>query len=95
MVDDTCYSIPCKSREEAEFLIELLESAPAQEFLQSLIFTDSKRPITIDVLRRLSLVELARRLHRLNELQQFVEPVPVEEEGIVQLSLLMEPRVAG
>lgn len=95
MVDDTCYSIPCKSREEAEFLIELLESAPAQEFLQSLIFTDSKRPITIDVLRRLSLVELARRLHRLDELQQFVEPIPVEEEGTVQLSLLMEPRVAG
>jgi hypothetical protein len=62
MVDDTCYSIPCKSKEEAEFLIELLESAPAQEFLQSLIFTDSKRPITIDVLRRLSLVELARKL---------------------------------
>lgn len=95
MVDDTCYSIPCKSREEAEFLIELLESAPAQEFLQSLIFTDSKRPITIDVLRRLSLVELARRLHRLDELQQFVEPTPVDEEGTVQLSLLMEPRTVG
>jgi hypothetical protein len=75
MVDDTCYSIPCKSRKEAEFLIELLETAPAQEFLQSLIFIDSKRPITIDVLRRLSLVELARKLGRLEELQQFVEPV--------------------
>lgn len=93
MVDDTCYSIPCKSREEAEFLIELLGSAPAQEFLQSLIFTDSKRPITIDVLRRLSLVELARRLGRLDTLQHFVEPVPVGDEPAMQISLLMEPRV--
>lgn len=95
MVDDTCYSIPCKSMEEAEFLIELLESAPAQEFLQSLIFTDSKRPITIDVLRRLSLVELARRLGRLETLQHFVEPVPVGDERAMQTSLLMEPRVEG
>jgi len=95
MVDDTCYSIPCKSREEAEFLVELLEAAPAQEFLESLIFTDSKRPITIDVLRRLSLVELARRLGRLDTLQQFVEPVPVGEESAVQMSLLMEPRMVS
>jgi hypothetical protein len=95
MVDDTCYSIPCKSGQEAEFLIELLESAPAQEFLQSLIFTDSKRPITIDVLRRLSLVELARRLGRLEELQQFVEPVPLGEEVAVQMSLLMEPKAVS
>ena len=95
MVDDTCYSIPCGSREEAEFLLELLESAPAQEFLQSLIFTDSKRPITIDVLRRLSLVELARRLGRLETLQQFVEPVPVGDESSVQMSLLMEPKLVS
>lgn len=95
MVDDTCYSIPCKSREEAEFLIELLESAPAQEFLQSLIFTDSKRPITIDVLRRLSLVELARGLGRLDTLQHFVEPVPVGDETVVQMTLLMEPKLVG
>lgn len=92
MVDDTCYSVPCKSREEAEFLIELLGSTPAQEFLRSLIFTDSKRPITVDVLRRLSLVELARKLGRLDELEQFIEPVPVEAVGPMQLSLLMEPK---
>jgi len=93
MVDDTCYSIPCKTKEEAEFLIELLESAPAQGFLRSLIFTDSKRPITIDVLRRLSFVELAQKRGQLETLQHFVEPVPVGDETAMQLSLLMEPRV--
>jgi hypothetical protein len=72
MVDDTCYSIPCQSQDEAALLYELLSSGAAQAFLQSLIFTDSKRPITIDVLRRLSFVELARDLGTLDELQQFV-----------------------
>ncbi len=91
MVDDTCYSIPCKSEEEAQFLIGLLEAVPSKEFLQSLIFTDSKRPITIDILRRLSIVELARRLGRLETLQQFIEPVPADEGHAVQMALLMEP----
>ena len=51
MVDDTCYSIPCWSKKEAELLYVLLSSSRAGEFLNSLVFTDSKRPITIDVLR--------------------------------------------
>lgn len=91
MVDDTCYSIPCKTQAEAEFLVELLNSGPAQEFLNSLIFFDAKRPITIDVLRRLSFVELARKLDRIEALRNFVEPVSVGESGAVQMSLLMEP----
>jgi hypothetical protein len=91
MVDDTCYSIPCKTQAEAEFLVSLLSSRPAQEFLHSLIFFDAKRPITIDVLRRLSFVELARKLNRLEALQRFIEPVPSTEKSAVQMSLLMEP----
>jgi hypothetical protein len=61
MVDDTCYQMACGSQEEAELISGLLCSAEASEFLNALIFKDSKRPITIDVLSRLSLVELARR----------------------------------
>ena len=91
MVDDTCYTIPCRTKEEAEFLAGLLNSAPAQEFLRSFIFFDAKRPITIDVLRRLSFVELARKLDQLDKLQQFAEPVTTTETEAAQLSLLMEP----
>lgn len=94
MVDDTCYSIPCKTKSEAEFLVELLNSKPAQEFLHSLIFFDAKRPITIDVLRRLSFVELARKLDRLETLERFAEPLPTSEVAAVQMSLLMEPQSA-
>lgn len=91
MVDDTCYSIACRTREEAVFLMELLNSAPAQEFLRSLIFFDAKRPITIEVLRRLSFVELARKQGRLETLQCFVEPGFLREKCAVQLALSLEP----
>jgi hypothetical protein len=72
MVDDTCYFIPCQTKKEAYLLFELLNSVEAKAFFKSLIFADSKRPITIDVLRRVSFVELARNHDRLDELKKFV-----------------------
>jgi hypothetical protein len=62
MVDDTCYYIPCDSMEEATILAELLNSDVAKEFMDSFIFWDSKRPITIDVLRRIDIAALAEEL---------------------------------
>ncbi|NMG58905.1 hypothetical protein E1H12_10350 [Geitlerinema sp. P-1104] len=47
------------SQAEAEFILELLTSKPAQSCLDSMIFWDDKRPITIDILRRLSLQAVA------------------------------------
>jgi hypothetical protein len=61
MVDDTCYFIPCDSKSEAEFFADLLNSETAQRFISALIFTDAKRPITIDVLRRIDLKKLAEQ----------------------------------
>lgn len=94
MLDDTCYSIPCHSCDEATFLCELLSTSVAHEFLRSLVFADSKRPITIDILKRLSFVELARCLGKLDELQKFVYSKLETAEGVVtQMSLLLtEPR---
>ncbi len=60
--DDTCYFVPCQTQEEAEYIASLLNSSAAREFLSALIFWDAKRPITIDVLRRLDLTALARAL---------------------------------
>ncbi len=76
MIDDTCYSIPCKSEAEARFLHEILSSEAALAFLQSLVFTDSKRPITIAVLRRISLMNLAHRLGRLDGLRRLIRMAP-------------------
>jgi len=92
MVDDTCYSIPCSSREEANLLCDLLSSDAAQQFLHSLVFLDSKRPVTIDVLRRISFVELARHLGKLEELTKFTQDDSSSgtEEG--QMQFVMEPK---
>lgn len=90
MVDDTCYSIPCQSKDEAELLLELLSSDIASEFLSSLIFFDSKRPITIDVLSRLSINELARELGRLDELQEFTQALSASTSGQTQLCFMTQ-----
>ncbi|MEK6699673.1 MAG: SAM-dependent DNA methyltransferase [Nitrospirota bacterium] len=62
VLDDTCYSIPCGSEEEANFASLLLNSDISQRFLHSLAFFDAKRPVTIDVLNRIDLKRVAERL---------------------------------
>jgi 16S rRNA A1518/A1519 N6-dimethyltransferase RsmA/KsgA/DIM1 with predicted DNA glycosylase/AP lyase activity len=70
MVDDTCYYVSCKSKEEAFLIASLLNSKVAKEFLSSLIFWDSKRPITTNVLRRIDLIALAQEIGKSNVLDQ-------------------------
>ena len=62
MFDDTCYFLPCESEEEGVFFTNLLNSEPAQLLIRSLSFPDNKRPINIDILRRIDLKQLAALL---------------------------------
>ncbi len=71
VLDDTCYFLPCRTKEEAQFLKELLNSKIASEFFQAYIFWDAKRPVTIDILERLNLVALARELGAEDTLASF------------------------
>lgn len=82
MVDDTCYFISCKTKREARLILELLRSEPAITFLNSLIFRDSKRPITAEVLRRVSLEALARKLGMLSLLESFKREGVTSEAGL-------------
>ncbi len=59
MVDDTCYFISASSENEAYSAEKLLNSEICQKFLKSLIFSDAKRPITIDILKRIDLKKLS------------------------------------
>lgn len=63
VLDDTSYFIPCKTQEEAERISKLLNSSIAKEFFEAHIFWDTKRPITIDILRRLDLEKLERAIN--------------------------------
>lgn len=66
--DDTVYFLPFETREQAQVVLELLESEPAQKFLEAMIFWDEKRPITVELLKRLHISKLASFLGRAREL---------------------------
>lgn len=59
MLDDTCYFFPCATEEECFTLHKLVESKEAREFWLSLVFWDTKRPITANILNALDLKALA------------------------------------
>lgn len=86
--DDTVYFLPCKSKEEAEFLAELLNSAPAQEFFRSMVFWTDKRPITIDLLKRLSIAKLAAEHGMIHRYEFFSDPLKIHASRPKQLMLL-------
>jgi hypothetical protein len=71
ILDDTCYFLPCQSEDEAWCLSRLLNSKVAEEFFRAFIFWDAKRPITVSVLNRLSLLALARELGSEDPLLRF------------------------
>ena len=85
MVDDTCYFLPCASKREAEFFSELLNSEAAQRFVSALVFTDAKRPVTADVLRRINLRVLAERKGKGTEAVKYLSSSP--ERGQQALSI--------
>lgn len=60
VLDDTAYFLACSSQADAVFLTDLLNSEPARGFYSASTFWDAKRPITIDLLRKLDLRALAR-----------------------------------
>jgi hypothetical protein len=69
--DDTVNFLPCWSEEEAAFLHDLLTSVPATEFYNSMAHWDEKRPITVDLLKRLSIRKLAAELGRQADYARF------------------------
>jgi hypothetical protein len=53
LLDDTCYFIGFDNIEDAQITQSLLNKPETQEFIQSFMFTDSKRAITKDLLMRI------------------------------------------
>ncbi|MXX76196.1 MAG: SAM-dependent DNA methyltransferase [Holophagales bacterium] len=62
VVDDTCYFLPCKTKEEAGLLTKLLNSPAARSFFHAFIFWDAKRPITAQLLAALDFGVLGKEV---------------------------------
>jgi len=75
LLDDTCYFLECSApengQEQAELLKEIFQSEICGELLESLIFWDAKRPVTREILNRISILNLADCLNRGNKLCEF------------------------
>ena len=61
MLDDTGYSLPCRSAEQAATLAAALNGPESLDLLRGLVFRDAKRPITKAVLRRVDIEALLAR----------------------------------
>ena len=57
--DDACYYLPFARAEDSQLVADILNSPLCQRFLASLVFPDSKRPFTVDLLQRLNLAAIA------------------------------------
>ncbi len=87
MLDDTVNFLSFDTEAEAIFVFNLITAKPALEFLESMIFWDDKRPITIDILRRLSFQAVARELGMLEDYLKWGEVVQVAANGQLVLGL--------
>jgi hypothetical protein len=72
VLDDSSYFLSCDTQKEAVFIASLLNSQAASEFYGSFIFWDAKRPITVDVLKRLDLRLLSIQLGVVDEFDTFL-----------------------
>lgn len=85
--DDTVNFLSFDSESEACFVYKLLQSEPALEFYTASIFWDEKRPITTEILRRLSLKAVARELGVEREYMKLVKESAAKGTGQLQLGV--------
>lgn len=71
--DDTIYFLPCWSEDEALFLEAILRTPEAHGFFDSIIHWDEKRPVTVEILKRLSIERLASTLGYRKEYDFFTQ----------------------
>ena len=62
VLDDTCYMLGFDSEAEVDLVLTILQSDIATNFINSLVFKDSKRTITASVLNRINLRTIALKL---------------------------------
>jgi len=64
MLDDTGYFVACRSPEQAVLLSGLLNDPVCLELIRSIVFLDSKRPVTKKLLQRIDLIALLERTEK-------------------------------
>jgi len=60
LFDDTCYFLSFADEKEARIVADILNSPHCLGFMESLMFRDAKRPVTVELLQRLYLSAIAQ-----------------------------------
>lgn len=84
-----------ETQEEAEIVSFILNSKPCTEFLQALSPAEAKRPVTVDLLQRLNIREMAVEIDCLKKWEQArnskLDPMSTASmDAEKQLELVME-----
>ncbi len=79
VLDDTCYFLGFNTAELRDFVFEMLDSDVCSEFIKSIIFLDSKRPITVSLLNRISIKNISIYLDREDEFSSLFEKEPLKD----------------
>jgi len=88
MVDDTCNFVSCKNESEANVLFCLLTDERTRIFLESIIFWDSKRPITTEILNLIDLKKIANEMYLDNHYSILLNyNKTIHRENLVQIGL--------
>ena len=89
MVDDTCNFISCKNESEANILYYLLTDDKTRIFLESIIFWDSKRPVTTEILNSIDIKKIASEKY-LNEHFSVLMGYnnSIQKDNLLQMSLI-------
>jgi len=99
-LDDTCYFIGFDKLVYAVYTYIILNHKITQEFLNSIIFFDSKRPITKDILMRIDLLKIADKI-QFTGVSEFYESklkqldISINEQGWIEFkkSLKNRPKI--
>jgi len=89
MLDDTCYFIGFETLKKAQIAHYLLNHEHTQQFLKSIIFPDSKRSITKDVLMRIDFY----KLYQLFDYNLIQEKLKIKKDEWKEFGALIEPKV--
>ena len=66
LLDDTCNFISFDSKEKAEFILELLQTETAFQYLNARISWEAKRPVKTEVLNSIDFEKLAKKENKDN-----------------------------
>jgi hypothetical protein len=88
--DDASYYLSFEREEDARLVADILNSPVCQRFLSSLVFPDSKRPFTVDLLQRLNIAVIANEAGLSLRWQKLQRSNYAISDSVPQLEFVME-----